>query len=155
MVIRHVFAVALPDSPIRKSSYASQVTTPPGSLLQHHFMILQSVWLRQRMNRCGETGMLAYQWLGEPQFLCQPLACVLPCALVGGFEEVAYEVAGGTRVGGGAEGEEHEGHVQGCRVLAVRAGCQWTCRRTPRFHLLGADVDELLDLVGRDILARP
>ena len=99
--------------------------------------------------------MLAYQWLGETQFLCQPLACVLPCALVGGFEEVAYEVAGGTRVGGGAEGEQHKGHVQGFRMLAVRAGCQLTGRRTPRFHLLGADVDELLDLVGRDILARP
>jgi hypothetical protein len=53
----------------------------------------------------------AYQWLGETQFLCESLACVLPCALVGGLEEVAYEVAGGTRVGGGAEGEEHKGHV--------------------------------------------
>lgn len=74
-------------------------------------MILQSVCLRQRIARCGVMRVSAYQWLSKPQFLCQPLACVLPCALVGGFEEVAYEVAGGACVRGGAEGEEHKGHV--------------------------------------------
>jgi hypothetical protein len=34
----------LPFSPTLNISYASQVTTPPGSLLQHHFMTLARIW---------------------------------------------------------------------------------------------------------------
>lgn len=37
----------LPCSPILKSSYASQVTMPPASLLQHHLMTLQRTWPTQ------------------------------------------------------------------------------------------------------------
>lgn len=44
-VLMCICICGLPDSPIRKSSYASQLTTPPGNLLQHHFMMLHSVWL--------------------------------------------------------------------------------------------------------------
>jgi hypothetical protein len=61
----------------------------------------------------------SYQWLSQAQFLCQTPACVLPRALVGSLEEVAHEVAGGAGVRGGAEGEEHERHVQRCCELAI------------------------------------
>lgn len=50
-----------PDSPMRKSSYASQVTTPPGSLLQHHLMILHSVCICQYKALSGEVG----RWRGS------------------------------------------------------------------------------------------
>jgi len=62
----------------------------------------------------GGGGKAWYQWLSQTQFLCQAFARVLPCVLICGLEEVAHKVAGGTCVGGGAEGEEQKGHIQRC-----------------------------------------
>ncbi len=43
--------IHLPCSPTLNSSYASHVTTPPGSRLQHHFMTLQSTYRKEKHSR--------------------------------------------------------------------------------------------------------
>jgi len=63
-----------------------------------------------------------YQWLGKTQLLGERVARKQACALVGRLEEAADEVAGGAGVRGGAEGQQHEGHVQGCEPLVRREG---------------------------------
>ena len=47
------FHADVPCSPIRKSSYASQVTTPPASRLQHHFITL--------LNTCFHLAFSCYR----------------------------------------------------------------------------------------------
>lgn len=54
----------------------------------------------------------AYQGRHQTQFLGQLLARVGTRALIVGLEEVADKVARGTGVGGGAKGQQHEGHVE-------------------------------------------
>jgi hypothetical protein len=98
-----------------------------------------------------------YQRLCEAQFLLQPVACEKPRAFVRRFEEVAHKVAGGALVGCRAEGEEQKGHIQRYIRLAMRSAVRVynCCGRASGLHLLGADVDELLDLVWRNIGATP
>jgi hypothetical protein len=61
----------------------------------------------------ARTWAQTYQWLRQTQFRGQAFAAELAGALVVGLEKVAHKVARGARVGRGAEGEQHEGHVQG------------------------------------------
>jgi len=82
-------------------------------------MILQRVCHTSVLPRCRVHRMRSYQWLSEAQFCREALAAELPSPFICRLEEIAHKVARGAGVGRGAEGQQHEGHVQGCCALAV------------------------------------
>lgn len=82
----------LPFSPTLNISYASQVTTPPGSLLQHHFMTLARIWRTCQWVRMPNES-LPYHHVRHLDFVGQRSAA--QCFSVGlGQEIVADERSG-------------------------------------------------------------
>jgi hypothetical protein len=69
----------LPDSPILNISYASHVTTPPGSLLQHHLRILQSVCLCQRIAYVDQKGHVLPMARSDAVLVLDPRQSIAVC----------------------------------------------------------------------------
>lgn len=106
---------------------------------------------RRKIDRNKST----YQGLCEAQFLCQSFARKLPTALIISSEKVAHEVTGRTGLGRWTKGKQQKWYVEGWISLALWILSRSAIAHTSGLELLGADLDEFLDLIRRDFCAGP
>jgi hypothetical protein len=99
----------VPCSPTLNSSYASQVTTPPGSRLQHHFSTLHNTChdhnttlVRSSHSECLARRGSSHHRLRQSQLLHESLAMKRRAPLFG-IEEIANKIARSTGIRTGSK----------------------------------------------------
>lgn len=110
---RHV-----PCSPTLNSSYASQVTTPPGSRLQHHFSTLHNTChdhnttlVRSSHSECIARRGSSHHRLRQSQLLHESLAMKRRAPLFG-IEEIANKISCSTGIRTGPKWQKEKWNIK-------------------------------------------